>query len=103
MVESVFKEITDTLTKGEAVKLSGFGSFDVPLQLQQRAAGMRQDFMRGRFVERNRSGTPCQSPGVKGRCRMLRGYFNSDTEGNSECFQACPCGMGHGGYVAVTD
>src|SRR5437762_2125347 len=29
MVESVFKEITDTLAKGEAVKLSGFGSFIV--------------------------------------------------------------------------
>src|SRR3954468_8034154 len=29
MVEAVFKEITDTLTKGEAVKLSGFGSFIV--------------------------------------------------------------------------
>src|SRR3954463_5203786 len=27
MVESVLKEITDTLAKGEAVRLSGFGSF----------------------------------------------------------------------------
>src|SRR3954470_2581604 len=30
MADSVFKEITDTLAKGEAVKLSGFGSFIAP-------------------------------------------------------------------------